>query len=95
MDLHNVGSADRSRAAYEHVEPLAWEVYGRPSAAPLRPCDMLQPLHQASPSHSIPNTSPASFVLCRPDTQGSGPGPLSGPLSILSLVSHASLGCTQ
>ena len=48
MDLHNVGSADRSRAAYEHVEPLAWEVYGRPSAA------AVETLRQAAASSGVP-----------------------------------------
>ena len=30
MDLHFVGSDERSRAAYEHIEPLGWELYGNP-----------------------------------------------------------------
>lgn len=35
MDLHFVGSDERSRAAYEHIQPLGWEVYGTPSTAAL------------------------------------------------------------
>ena len=35
MDLHFVGSDERSRAANEHIEPLGWEVYGNPSSAAL------------------------------------------------------------
>ncbi len=31
MDCHIEGSDDRSRAAYEFVEPRGWEVYGTPS----------------------------------------------------------------
>jgi hypothetical protein len=33
MDLHNVGVNERSRAAYQYIEPLGWEVYGNPSSA--------------------------------------------------------------
>jgi quinol monooxygenase YgiN len=29
MDLHFEGSEERARAAYEHVEPLGWDVYGK------------------------------------------------------------------
>ena len=35
MDLHFVGSDERSRTAYEHMEPLRWELYGNPSSAAL------------------------------------------------------------
>ena len=35
MDLHFVGADERSRAAYEYIEPLGWEFYGRPSTAAL------------------------------------------------------------
>jgi hypothetical protein len=31
MDRHVEGSGDRSRAAYEFIEPKGWEVYGTPS----------------------------------------------------------------
>jgi hypothetical protein len=31
MDRHFEGSGDRSRAAYEFVEPRGWEVFGTPS----------------------------------------------------------------
>jgi quinol monooxygenase YgiN len=31
MDAHNEGAAERSQAAYEHVTPLGWELYGAPS----------------------------------------------------------------
>ena len=36
MDLHVEGAEERSRAAFEHVEPLGWEVYGRPSDVALQ-----------------------------------------------------------
>jgi quinol monooxygenase YgiN len=35
MDLHFEGAAERSRAAYEFMEPDGWEIYGDPSAAAL------------------------------------------------------------
>ena len=35
MDRHFEGSNDRSRAAYEFVEPRGWEVFGMPSAEAL------------------------------------------------------------
>jgi hypothetical protein len=31
MDRHFEGSAERSRLAFELVDPLRWEIYGRPS----------------------------------------------------------------
>jgi quinol monooxygenase YgiN len=33
MDLHFEGADERSRAAFEHIEPIGWEFYGRPSEA--------------------------------------------------------------
>ena len=35
MDIHSLGSDKRANAAYEYVEPLGWEVYGKPSDAAL------------------------------------------------------------
>jgi quinol monooxygenase YgiN len=35
MDVHFEGADERSRAAFEHIEPLGWEFYGSPSAAAL------------------------------------------------------------
>jgi quinol monooxygenase YgiN len=31
LDIHNQGSDERARAAYEYLEPKGWELYGRPS----------------------------------------------------------------
>ena len=31
MDLHVQGAGERSRAAYEYLDPRGWEIYGRPS----------------------------------------------------------------
>jgi len=33
MDLHFRGAEERSRAASELMDPIAWEIYGRPSEA--------------------------------------------------------------
>jgi quinol monooxygenase YgiN len=31
MDLHVQGADERSRKAYEYIDPKGWEIYGRPS----------------------------------------------------------------
>ena len=54
MDLHFVGSDERSRAAYEHIEPLGWEVYGD------------QALRHSRPSARRP-TLPASSLASHPE----------------------------
>ena len=33
MDLHFEGADERSRAAFEYMDPSGWEVYGQPSDA--------------------------------------------------------------
>jgi hypothetical protein len=48
MDLHIVGSDERSRAAYGYMEPLGWEIYGKPSAA------ALEGMRQAAASAGVP-----------------------------------------
>jgi hypothetical protein len=35
MDRHFEGSGERSRAAYEFIEPRGWEIFGTPSVAAL------------------------------------------------------------
>src|SRR5688500_1319190 len=35
MDLHFEGADERSSTAYELIEPIGWEFYGRPSTAAL------------------------------------------------------------
>lgn len=35
VDRHFEGAGERSQAAYEHVEPLGWELYGTPSRGAL------------------------------------------------------------
>ena len=56
MDLHFVGSDERSRAAYEHIEPLGWEVYGNPSSA------ALETLSQAADSAGVSLASHPEFL---------------------------------
>ena len=48
MDAHFVGGDERSRAASEHMEPLGWEIYGKPSAA------ALETMRQAADSAGVP-----------------------------------------
>lgn len=48
MDLHNVGADERSRAAYQYIEPLGWEVYGDPSPS------ALETPRQAADSSGVP-----------------------------------------
>ena len=33
MDIHFQGAEERSRGAYEFMDPAGWEIYGTPSAA--------------------------------------------------------------
>ncbi len=47
MDLHVVGSDERSRAAFQYIEPLGWEVYGSPSYS------ALETLRQAAGSSGV------------------------------------------
>ena len=56
MDAHFVGSDERARAAYEHIEPLGWEVYGRPSDA------ALQTLRDAAGRAGAPLTERPGFL---------------------------------
>ena len=56
MDLHVVGSDERSRAAYQYIEPLGWEVYGNPSAA------ALETLSQAADSAGVALTSHPEYL---------------------------------
>lgn len=48
MDLHFAGADERSRTAYQYLEPLGWEVYGNPSSA------ALETLRQAADSTGVP-----------------------------------------
>jgi len=47
MDLHFEGADERSRAAYEYLEPKGWELYGRPSQ------QALETLQQAATSAGV------------------------------------------
>jgi len=56
MDLHIEGSHNRSRAAYQFLEPLGWELYGDPSPA------ALENLRQAAASAGVPLTRHPEYV---------------------------------
>ena len=56
MDLHFAGANERSRAAYEYMVPLGWEVYGNPSAA------ALETLKQAADSAGVPLASHPEYL---------------------------------
>jgi len=47
MDLHVEGSQERSRAAYENVDPEGWEIYGTPSN------QVLEMMRQAATSAGV------------------------------------------
>ena len=55
MDLHFVGSDERSRAAYEDIEPLGWEVTEVRVLRPWRHSDM-RPSLLGYPLQYIPST---------------------------------------
>ena len=60
MDLHFEGADERSRAAFEYMDPNGWEVYGQPSEA------ALGTMRQMATSAGVPLTvqpeSMAGFV---------------------------------
>jgi hypothetical protein len=56
MDLHLVGSDERSRAAHQYLEPLGWELYGKPSPA------ALDTLRQAAVASGVPLTQHPDYL---------------------------------
>ena len=50
MDLHFEGANERSRAAYQYMEPRGWEIYGSPSDT------ALETMRAASASTGAPLT---------------------------------------
>jgi hypothetical protein len=56
MDRHIEGSAERSRLAFEFVDPLQWEIYGRPSEA------AVQTLREAAASAGVELRAYPDFV---------------------------------
>jgi len=67
MDQHFVGSEERSRAAYEDIEPLGWEVYGRPSSAALD--TLRQAAESAGVSLAVHPEYLAGFLRLEPSGQ--------------------------
>ena len=47
MDLHFQGAEERSKAAYEFLQPDGWEIYGRPSD------DVIVSMRQAAESSGV------------------------------------------
>lgn len=56
LDLHNEGADQRSKAAYEHLQPTGWEVYGRPSDTGI------EVLRQAAAASGVALTQQSDFV---------------------------------
>lgn len=56
MDVHFEGADERSRAAYEYVEPKGWELYGRPSD------QALDTLRQAASAGGVTLTVEPNFM---------------------------------
>ena len=56
MDRHIEGAGDRSRAAYEFIEPRGWEVYGMPSD------EAREMLQQAAASARAPLTIQPEYL---------------------------------
>jgi hypothetical protein len=56
MDLHFQGAQERSRAAYEFMDPAGWEIYGTPSDA------ALQMMQQAATSAGVALTVRSDYL---------------------------------
>lgn len=56
MDLHFEGADERSRTAYEYMEPRGWEIYGSPGDA------ALETMRAASASAGVPLTVQPAYV---------------------------------
>jgi quinol monooxygenase YgiN len=56
MDRHFEGADERSRAALEFIEPIGWEVYGKPSA------EALETMRQAAASAGASLTVQPDFI---------------------------------
>jgi hypothetical protein len=56
LDLHFEGSDQRSERAYEFIEPLGWEFYGRPS----RP--VLDAMRETAAATGVPLTIHPDYV---------------------------------
>jgi quinol monooxygenase YgiN len=56
MDLHFQGAEERSRAAYEFMDPAGWEIFGTPSDA------ALQMLREAATSAAVALTVQSEYL---------------------------------
>jgi len=56
MDHHFQGAEERSRAAYEFMDPAGWEIYGTPSGA------ALQMMHQSATAAAVALTVRSGYL---------------------------------
>ena len=56
MGFHFEGADERSRAAYEFMEPAGWEIYGSPRA------DTIEEIRQAAESEGVVLTVESDYV---------------------------------
>ena len=56
MDLHFGGAQERSRAAFEFMDPNGWEIYGRPSDA------SLETMRRGAASAEVPLTIQPDYL---------------------------------
>jgi quinol monooxygenase YgiN len=56
MDVHFEGAADRSRAAYEVLLPVGWEIYGTPSDV------VVQAMRQEAESSRVTLTTQREYI---------------------------------
>jgi hypothetical protein len=56
MDIHFQGAEERSKAAYEFMDPAGWEIYGTPSDA------ALQMMEQAATSAEVTLTVQPEYL---------------------------------
>jgi quinol monooxygenase YgiN len=65
MDLHFEGADERSRTAYELIDPIGWEFYGRPSPSALE--TMRQAAASTGATLSVQPEYLAGFLRLAPD----------------------------
>ena len=56
MDLHVKGAEERSKAAYEFLQPDGWEIYGQPSD------DVIKSMRQAAESSGVTLTLQSEYL---------------------------------
>jgi len=64
MDLHFEGAAERTKDAYRFLEPIGFEIYGRPSDQALQ---VMKQAAESGPSLTIKSESLAGYVRLKSD----------------------------